>query len=73
MTLDALIHWNSEFSCLIPFNSGSSPLSKYVESDGEPLLSHFSYAQRLAAAGGKDDKYDPDDPEMILFSLTTPP
>ena len=53
--------------------SGSLPLSKYVESDGKPLLSHFSYAQCLAAAGGKDDKYDPDDPEMILFFLTTPP
>lgn len=38
---------------------------------GDFGVSHFSYAQRLAAAGGKDDKYDPDDPLLLDDSSLT--
>lgn len=38
---------------------------------GDFGVSHFSYAQRLAAAGGKGDKYDPDDPLLLDDSSLT--
>ena len=38
---------------------------------GDFGVSHFSYAQRLAAAGGKDGQHDPDDPLLLDDSSLT--